>query len=172
MNVVIIGAGGQARVVYELLHHDQQVNIVAFVDKELHEKEENINGIPVRGGLSVLPNIIEKNRVKGAIIAIGDNQVRENYYEMIRKMGLEMVNAIHQTSYCASGVKLGSGLTIAMGALVSTGAKIGNNTIINTGTIIEHDNDIGDHVHIAPGCSLAGKVTVKQGTFIGIGTVV
>ena len=40
------------------------------------------------------------------------------------------------------------------------------------GAIIEHENEVEDHVHIAPGCSLGGRVTVKKGTFIGIGSVV
>jgi UDP-perosamine 4-acetyltransferase len=59
-----------------------------------------------------------------------------------------------------------------MGAKISTGTTVGNNVIINTGAIIDHENEIEDHVHICPGCSLAGRVTVKRGTFIGIGSVV
>ncbi len=171
MRIIIIGAGGQARIVHEILSYDRNVDIVAFVDNELHKNDEKLMGIPVMGDLFVLPQVI-KNDISGAIIAIGDNEVRADYFEKLKGMGLEMVNAIHPTSSCAHSVKLGSGVTIAMGAIISTGVRIGNNVIVNTGAIIDHDNEIKDHVHIGPGCSLAGKITVKRGAFIGIGTVV
>ena len=50
----------------------------------------------------------------------------------------------------------------------SQGSRIGNNVIINTGAIVEHENIIEDSAHIGPGAVLAGKVTVKKETFIGI----
>lgn len=40
---------------------------------------------------------------------------------------------------------------------------------INTGASIDHDNDIGDFVHIAPNATLCGHVTVGEGTFVGVG---
>jgi len=171
MKVAIIGAGGQARVVYEILSYDRNVEVVAFVDNVVRGSDERIMGIPVMGDHAVLPKLI-KDGVKGAIVAVGDNRIRAGHFEKLRNMGLEMVNAIHPTSYVAPSVKLGVGATIAIGARISTGATIGNNVIINTGAIIDHEDEIEDSVHIGPGCSLAGRVTVKTGTFIGIGSVV
>ena len=171
MKIAIIGAGGQARIVYEILSYDRNMEVVAFVDNVIHGNDEQIMGIPVVGDHSVLPKLIESG-VRGAIIAVGDNQIRATRFEELKGMGLELVNAIHPEAYVAPSAKLGSGVTIAMGAIISTGARIGNNAIINTGAIIEHENDIEKHVHIGPGCSIAGRVTIKKGTFIGIGSVV
>jgi acetyltransferase-like isoleucine patch superfamily enzyme len=56
------------------------------------------------------------------------------------------------------------------GAIIQTGTKIGKHSIINTGACIDHDCIIGDFVHIAPNCSLAGGVSVGEGTFFGIGS--
>ena len=44
--------------------------------------------------------------------------------------------------------------------------------ILNTGATVDHDCVIGDAVHIAPGSHLAGNVTLEEGVFLGIGTVV
>jgi len=171
MRIAIIGVGGQARIVYEILSCDRNIEVVTFVDNTIRGTDERIMGIPVRGDHSVLPELT-KAGIKGAIIAVGDNKIRATHFENLRNMGLEIINAIHPTSCLAPSVILGSGVTVAMGARISTGTRVGNNVIINTGAIIDHENEIEDHVHIGPGCSLAGRVTVKSGTFIGIGSVV
>lgn len=34
--------------------------------------------------------------------------------------------------------------------VINADTIIGNHVIINTGSIIEHDNQIGDYVHVSP----------------------
>ena len=58
------------------------------------------------------------------------------------------------------------------GAIVNTAAKIGKNVILNTGCIVEHHNQIGDHVHIAPGATFGGDVRILEGVFVGLGAKV
>ncbi|MDA4896599.1 acetyltransferase, partial [Streptomyces sp. MS2A] len=41
-----------------------------------------------------------------------------------------------------------------------------------TGAIVEHDNRIGDYVHLSPGTVLTGGVTVMEGAHLGAGTAV
>ena len=171
MKIVIIGAGGQARIVYEICSFDRNLEVVAFVDNVIHGKDEQIMGIPVIGDHSVLPKLI-KDGVKSAIVAVGDNQIRASHFEKLKDMGLEMVNVIHPTAYIAPSAKLGNGATIAVGAIISTKAKIGNNVIINTGATIDHEDEIEDHASVGPGCSIAGRVTIKKGAYLGIGSVV
>ena len=44
--------------------------------------------------------------------------------------------------------------------------------LLNTGVIIEHECRIGDHVQIASGARLGGRVTVGDRAFIGLGSSV
>ncbi len=171
MKIFIIGAGGQARIVYEILSYDRNLEVVAFVDNVVHGNDEHIMGIPVLGDHSVIPGLVKKG-VTGAIIAVGDNKIRAEHFEKLKGMGLEPMNAIHPSSIIAPSAKLGSGVTIAMGAIVSTGARIGNNVIINTGASVDHENEIEEHASIGPRCAIAGRVTIKKGAYIGIGSVV
>lgn len=171
MKVAIIGAGGHARVVYEILRHDKNMEVTAFVDSVLRGADEKIMGISVVGDHSVLPNLI-KEGVKGFIVAVGDNEIRKQHFLNIQNMGLEPINAVHPTAHIAYNAKIGTGVVIATAATIVTGAKIGNNTIINTGAIIEHEDIIEENVHIGPGTSIAGRVTVKKGTFVGIGCTI
>ena len=171
MKIAIIGAGGQARIVYEILSYDRNIEVVAFVDNVVRSGKESIKGIPIVGDHSVLPELI-KNGVRGAIVAVSMNDIRKAHFEKLRAMGFELINAVHPTSIIAPTVKLGGGVTIAIGAIISTGVNIANNVIINTGAIVDHENQIEDHVHISSGCSLAGRVTVKKNALVGIGSVV
>ena len=171
MKTVIIGAGGHARVIYEILNYDRNIEIVAFVDNVIRGSDEKIMGIPVLGDHSILPKLL-KSGVKCAIIGVGDNKIRKDHFENIRNIGLEMVSAIHPTAHITHNAKIGKGVVIVTGATIGTGVEIGNNVIINTGVIIEHEDVLEDHVHIASGTVLAGRVTVKEGAFIGAGCVI
>ena len=171
IKTVIVGAGGHARVIFEILRHDRNIKVVAFVDNVADTSNEMIRNIPVVGGHSILPNLLNEN-VTGAIIGVGDNKLRSTHFEMIKNLGFEIIKAIHPTSHIAYDVKIGDGVVISTGATIATETIIGDNVIINTGAIVEHENIIEDGVHIAPGTSIAGRVTIKKGTFIGIGSVI
>ena len=58
------------------------------------------------------------------------------------------------------------------GAVIQPGTHIASDSIVNTRAAIDHDCAIGKHVHIAPGCTLSGYVTVGDETHIGAGAVV
>lgn len=171
MKIVVIGAGGQARVVYEILSHDKNMEIVAFVNNMVREPGENIMGIPILGDHSVLRSFVKED-VKGFIVAVGNNKIRAQHFNETCSLGLKPINAVHPSAHIAFNAKIGKGVVVAIGAIITTEAKIGNNTIINTGAIIEHEDIVEDHVHIGPGTCLAGRVTVKKGTFIGMGCAV
>jgi UDP-perosamine 4-acetyltransferase len=66
---------------------------------------------------------------------------------------------------------LGEGVQIMAGTVVQPGSKIGDNTILNTRSSVDHDCEIGAHVHIAPGVTLSGGVRVHDDAHIGAGAV-
>jgi UDP-perosamine 4-acetyltransferase len=171
MKIVIIGAGDQARINYEILSYDRNIEIVAFIDNVVRSGKETIKGIPILGDHSVIPRLM-KEGVRGAVIAVSMNDIREAHFKKLRGMGLELLNAIHPLTSIAADVEIGRGVTIAMGAIISTGVKIADDVIIGTGAIVDHEDEIGEHAYLGAGCSLAGKVIVKRSALIGIGSVI
>jgi len=171
MKVVVFGSGGQARVVAEILLHDKTKQLIGFVDPFTKNTKEKIFELPILGGYEVIPSLIKKG-VKGFVIGVGDNKIREKRFNELKKRGLEPITAIHPTANIAKEVKIGKGAVVAIGATIATKAIIGENVIINSGAIIEHDNVIEDHVHVAPGAALAGRVKVKSRALIGLRSVV
>lgn len=173
MKVLIIGArsDGHAKVVLEILQARKHV-IVGFIDDDISKKGNKIRGISVLGNMSEINKIAKKYKVKGAIVAIGDNPMRRELSSFIEKAGLKLVNAIHPSVHFDSDVVIGHGCYIGQGVIVVTGTKIGNCVNIHTGTTIDHDNIIEDGANLGPGVHTAGRVKIGKDAILGTGAIV
>ena len=170
--VLILGAGGHAQVVADILMraHEAGANCkpVGFLDDNPSLASTAIMGLPVLGTIAQL----DKFDHDALIVAIGDNRTRARLFESVRARGKPIVNAIHPAAVLAPDVRLGEGVMICAGVVVNTGTVIGDDVILNTGCTVDHHNHIGNHAHIAPGVHLGGDVTIGEGTLIGIGATV
>jgi UDP-perosamine 4-acetyltransferase len=167
-DVVIVGAGGHGKVVFDILRAAGTFTAVAFLDANENLHKSSVAGLQVAGHLNVIPKLKAKG-VRGAIVAIGDNRVRASYTQKLAAAGLELINAIHPSAVISPTATLGKNIVIAAGAIVCTDAKIADSAIINTAAVVDHECDIGQAVHICPGVHLAGRVTVGAFAMVGIG---
>jgi sugar O-acyltransferase (sialic acid O-acetyltransferase NeuD family) len=168
MDVVILGAGGHGRVVLEILRAAGKFRPVGFLDANASLSGVEIADIPVLGSVNQLPRLTQQ-KIRGAIVAIGDNRVRRSYARLVIDAGIELINAIHPSAVIATTASLGSNIVIAPGAIVCTDAKVDDSSIINTGAVIDHECQISEGAHICPGALLAGRVRVGTGAFVGMG---
>lgn len=171
--VVILGAGGHAKVVAECIDKERY-EIVGYLDKDHLHIGEMIEGIPVIGQDSS-PNYWRTKGIEGCIVGIGhigNYRIRNCLFEMYYAEGFSMINAIHKTSCISMSVKIGKGNVIMPKVIINANAKIGNNTIINSAAVIEHDVVICDGVHVAPGCTVCGATHIGSNTFIGAGSTI
>jgi|YNPBryantNP2012_1023418.scaffolds.fasta_scaffold26938_2 sugar O-acyltransferase (sialic acid O-acetyltransferase NeuD family) len=172
MRVLILGAGGHAQVVADILLQSYQAGAnvypVGFLDDKPTLVGTTIMGLTVLGTVAQLDEFDHD----AVIVAIGDNRTRARLFESVRARGEKIVNAIHPAAVIAPDVRLGRGVMICAGVVVNTGTVIGDDVILNTGCTIDHHNHIGDHAHIAPGVHLGGNVTIGEGALVGIGAVV
>ena len=169
IKVLILGAGGHAQVVVDILlmnyESDKKIVPIGYLDDDLSLKDKKILGIHVLGAISQLNDVPHD----AIIIAVGDNRKRFSLFETLIQQGENLINAIHASVIISSQVEIGLGVVICAGVVVNTGTEIGNNVIINTGSIVEHHNRIKNHVHLAPGINLGGDVEIGEGTLVGIG---
>lgn len=168
MDIVLIGAGGHGRVVLDILRAGEIHNPVGFLDADPELTGQTIGGLPVLGQLNLLHKL-KGQKVKGAIISIGDNAPRSAYFQKVLDQGFELINAIHPKSQISSTARLGRNVVVAAGAVVSTDARIADSVIINTAAVIDHECEMGRGVHVCPSATLAGRVRVGDETFIGLG---
>lgn len=56
--------------------------------------------------------------------------------------------------------------------VVNARVRVGRGVILNTNCVLEHECHLGDFTHISPCVALAGNVSIKELTHIGIGSCV
>jgi sugar O-acyltransferase (sialic acid O-acetyltransferase NeuD family) len=165
--LLIIGASGLGKVVADVALKMNKWQSVAFLDDD--ESLRTAMGIKVIGALDKVSAHIDEYEL---FVGIGNNTTRQKIYEMLEELGCNIPILIHPDAVVGEQVEFGSGTVVMAGAVVNCCTNIGKGCIINTGATIDHDNYIEDYVHISPGAHLAGSVTVGQGSWLGIGSVV
>lgn len=172
--VVLIGAGGHAKVVIEFLKKRTDIEIVGLIEKDNHLVGEKLLGISIIGTDEQLISLLNTGITHALVTVggIGDNSIRKKLYDQIKSLGFSFLNAIHPMAIVSEYANLENGNTVMAGAMIGPDTTIGNNVIINTGAIVEHDCIIGDHSHIAPGAKVAGGVVIGSGAHVGIGATI
>jgi len=165
--VVILGAGGHARVVCDILRLCGH-KVIGFLDDDPALTGSQLLGLPVLGGTERVAEL----DIDAAIVGIGENHLRQAFYERLRARGIPPINAIHPSAVIAQDVRLGSGLAVAANVVVNPGSQIGDDVILNTSCSVDHDCLIEEHAHVAPGVRLCGGVSVGRGTLVGVGACV
>lgn len=161
--LIIIGAGGHAKVVLSIALADSQI-VLGYLDDTPALLNQIVTGYPVIG-----PSSTPLSDSNTAIIAIGDNQARQTIAQ--RQHHFPHWKAlIHPRAYVHSSAKIGRGTVICAGAIIQPDVIIGDHCIINTGATIDHDTVIENYVHIAPGAHIGGQVKIGLGSFLGIGS--
>jgi UDP-perosamine 4-acetyltransferase len=167
--VVIIGSGGHAKVVIELIRAEGKYQIKGCTG--LGESGFVLGDVPMLGTDNVLPALLAKG-AKKAFVAIGDNHLRLRLLAKVSEMGFEPINAVSPNAVVSPSATLGRGIAIMAGVIINASAEIGDGAIINTNAGIDHDCRIGRGAHIGPGSALAGKVQIGCESFLGAGTCV
>lgn len=170
--VIVIGAGGHARVLLDALKLNK-VNVIGVTDAQPSDVDKSKSKVPVIGkDEAVLSYSPQKVLLVNGLGSITVSPKRAEIFKHFKHLGYRFVNVIHPSAVIAKDVQLGEGIQIMAGSVIQTGCKIGNNTIINTRVSIDHDCDIGSHVHIAPGAVLSGGVSIGEGCHLGPCSVV
>lgn len=166
-NLIIIGAGGYAKSVIDSLDYTN-FNMMGYID-DIKPSDSFHLGYPVLGNsIECLDN--PKDYVY--FIAIGNNRKRKNWYDIIKKHGLSLINVIDKTAILSRMAALGEGCFIGKLAILNHGCRVGNNCVINTRALIEHGCEIRDHVNVSTNATLNGDVVCHEGVFIGSGSII
>lgn len=171
--LVLLGAGGHARVLAALARAAGRP-VLGVCDPALAasavSRWEDLDVLGDDGALDGLPPDRVTLMLGVGQLAVGT--LRERLYAAWRARGYDFPALVHPTAWVAPGVVLGDGVQVMAGAVLQPGCEIGENSIINTRAGVDHDCGIGRDVHVAPGATLCGTVTVEDGAFIGAGATV
>lgn len=172
INIIILGAGGHARVLISALKLSK-TDIMGITDLLPNKVNDHINGISVLGKDDIIlkysPDSI---LLVNAIGSVSSPEKRKDIYNKFKNYGYSFMTVVHPSATIVNEVKLGEGVQIMASSIIQTGCVIGDNSIVNTGAIVDHDCVIGAHVHVAPGAVLSGGVEVAAMVHIGTGATI
>lgn len=167
-DIVIVGASRQGNVALETIRAQTNAHIIGFLDDDVSKHDSTIGGLPVLGGTEWA---IKSGRKLGAIVAIGNNDVRTLIGNKLRDFGIELLNVVHPSAVVMSGSSMGTGNLVCAGAIVVTGTRLENDVVVNTGVSVDHDCVVNTGAYLAPGVRTAGCVTVGHKAFVGVGAI-
>ncbi len=164
MTVVLIGAGGHAKVVYDALlaigHAPSQIMVRAEKPSEFMGKVVETPEIPV----DAVGNDCH--------VAIGANETRQTLIERLGTAKASPLLVVHPRADISSSAMVGAGTFVAANACVAALAKLDEGVIVNHGAVVDHDCSVGRAAHIAPGAVLGGSAQVGRLTLIGANATV
>ena len=177
MSLIVLCAGGHARVVIEALL-SRGIRPLAVTDSDATLVGKAVGGIPVTGSddeiLKMSAEAIQLanglgNRASRADSGLSDRRALFGYFSA---RGYKFPVIWHASAVIASDARLGDGAQVMAGAVIQPATQIGRNALVNTRAVIEHDCVVGDHAHIAPRAVLCGGVSIGESAHIGAGAVV
>lgn len=165
--VVVVGAGGHARVVVEALpprtvagHLSPEPSDDPRLGAHLGD-DDAIAALTGEGHAFALG--------LGFVDAAGATR-RARLLDLLADA--ELATIVHPAATVSPTTAVGAGTFVAAAAVLGTDVRVGRAAIVNTGALVDHDCVIGDNVHVAPGATLSGGVAVGANTLVGVGATV
>ena len=168
MSYLLVGAGGHARLVVDILA-SHGMAAMAYADPQrqdwvgaAHANEEEWSAAN-RGGCFVMG----MGGVNPERLAL-----RLEVFSHSLALGLKPLQASHPATVISPRASLGIGVTVMPGAVVQAQAVLHDAVIVNSLALVEHDAEVGEGSHVAPGAMVLGGAVVGRCCMIGAGAVV
>lgn len=165
--LLILGAGGHGKSVAEAALLGGLWDQVVFLDDAWPEVITAL-GCEVRGKVADIAKVAHE--CNGAIAAVGNNAVREQWMDLIEQAGVELVSIVHPKAWVSPSAEVGAGTAVMAGAVVGTVSTVGRGVIINANATVDHDVVMEELSHIGVGVQLAGGVRVGARAWLQAGS--
>ena len=170
--VLLIGSGGHASVVLEILI-EKKINIIGYVSPLAATNEKLFSDFHwFKSDENILQFDNKVIKLANGIGSLPGSTLRADIYNKYKESGYCFATLVSKEAIVSKYVYLDEGVQVMRGAIIQTGASIGYNSIVNTGSIVDHDCSIGSNNHIAPGVTLSGQVTSQKNVHFGTGSTV
>lgn len=173
---VIWGSAGHAKVLDEAIRR-LGGKVVALFDNS-PDAIPALADAPLIGGRDAFLTWVDHtpdHREIFALVAIGGargGSDRRHIQQQLADIGLQIESLVHPRAFVADSAMLGAGSQVLAMAMIAAGATVGASCIINHKASVDHECRISDGVHLAPGATVCGCVTVGENVMIGAGAIV
>ncbi|SHN01816.1 sugar O-acyltransferase, sialic acid O-acetyltransferase NeuD family [Cyclobacterium lianum] len=166
--VFLFGYSGHAYVIIESLL-DAGYKVAGYFDKK--EAASNPYQLPYFG---FEKEVNVRNIVGDQLVfpAVGDNSIRKVLVYFFNSLNLKQFVLKDPSANISKTASIGVSTYVGKAVLINAQSKIGEGVILNTGSIVEHECELANFVHIAPGAVLCGNVKIGNESLIGSNSVI
>lgn len=165
--VILIGGGGHARSIVEMLQGS--VVLAGYADRE----PSPLMPVPYLGSDADImarysPEDVDIHLAIGfgaGCSVLHRRQISDRY------AAYTQATLTAPSAWISPSVEIGAGSTV-MARTVVNRSRLGRNVVVNTAAVIEHDCRIADNSFVGPGAILCGEVELGEDVFIGAGAIV
>lgn len=171
-DLVIVGAGGFGREVYQWLKDDLRARAregqpVPHIKGFLSENPDDLRGFTIDLGVIGSPREYVIEDGDRFLLAIGTVRPRIRVAQELRQRGAQFYTLVHPTAVVAETAILGEGVVVCPFAIVNAYSKIGDLTMFNAYASCGHDVQIGNFCVLSPYATVNGFGILEDEVFLG-----
>lgn len=155
-SLLILGAGGLALEIYEIVQQSGKWQAVAFLD----DGANNLHNLNVTGTISSLKQW--RGQFSHAIAAVGNCVVRMEWLNNASEAGFEIPSIFHPSAVISPSAKIGAGCIIMSNTSIGAKAQLGNGILVNHGAHVDHECVIENGALLGLGCVIRNGVRIKE----------
>ncbi len=173
MKCFIVGNGEYSLMLRRYFQNTEGGDIEGFTVPKRIINKESIAGKPViaREQIAALFPPQEYCLIMG-IGYRGMNRIKEQEFNIYKKLGYRFMNYIHPTAIIEKDVVMGEGNNIFEGVILQSGVNIGHGNLIYGGAMVAHDTKLGNFNSLSVKACVAGGACVGNNCFIGANATV
>ncbi|HIA55668.1 MAG TPA: acetyltransferase [Candidatus Melainabacteria bacterium] len=167
--VVVFGTGRGADIAHRYLAKDSDYEVCAFTVDAKYLQVSEFKGLPVVD-FDLVQQHYSPQEYK-LFVPLGSqdlNKVRYKKYLECKEKGYELASYVSSTIPFSDELEIGENCLILENNSINFDVRIGNNVTIWSGNQIGDRSVISDHCWITSHVCMAGDVTIKPFSFIGI----
>lgn len=171
--LLIVGAGGHATVVADALLCSG-LQVLGLIDKDAALHGQHRCGLPVLGDDDVLAgHTPARLRLVNGIGSVGrrGDDLRQRVQRRLQGEGWQFVGVRHPSATVSRWAEVDPEAQLLAGCVVQAQARIGPGCIVNTSALVEHDVQLDEFVHVAPGAVVCGFCRVGAHSHVGANAV-
>ncbi|MCL1141723.1 acetyltransferase [Shewanella gaetbuli] len=172
-SLVMIGSGGHACVLMDLIEQLELPPVVAYVSPDVSFNNQVFNGIThLRHDDDISRFSPDDVLLVNGVGSLPNQAHRQKLCQFYHQLGYQFATIISPNSIVSKSAILAQGVQVMNNVVIQANTRVNAHTIVNTGAIVEHDCDIGANNHLAPRATICGNVTTGAGVHIGTSATV
>lgn len=166
-NLIIVGAGGFGREVYQYARDAEERGAPYRVRGFIDDRDDPLGATPCDGTVLGRVDEWEVTAQDSFVVGVGDPTVRAGLARALGERGAGFTPVVHPTAYVAPTARVGPGCVVGPFAFVAPGAVLGAHVVLNTYASVGHDATVGESCVFSPYAVINGETILGNQVFLG-----